>query len=307
MNPFFISCDWGTSSFRLSLINTNKLEIIHSLTDSQLGFGQQSAGKEDYIRLLDEKIELLCRKAQLDTTPLCILSGMASSSIGIKNLPYAQLPLAMKRFEIPYEKLESLSSDVFMFSGLCTDIDVMRGEEVQVLGAYDENSSKENQLLILPGTHSKHVLIQKKQLTTFTTYMTGELFALLQNYSILKHSVQKPESENGPDQKVFLKGVEEGKSQLLKHLFGIRARQILQKTTPEMNYAFLSGLLIGNELYPLSDDLPDQLTLCADGNLGLLYKLALQHLFPHTKLDIISTQKATIAGHFKLLQGLNHA
>src|SRR5690606_738193 len=55
--------------------------------------------------------------------------------------------------------------------------DVMRGEEVQALGALP-GLDPSTEWLCLPGTHNKWVRIQDGRIASFTTHMTGEWFAL---------------------------------------------------------------------------------------------------------------------------------
>lgn len=305
----FISCDWGTSAFRMRLIKTSSLEIVQRIDKPMLGFGQQSLSKAGYLQQFEEQCLLLCQSAGLSKVPLSIISGMASSSIGIKNLDYGKLPLPLTDLQIPFELLEDAAHTTFLISGLATQDDVMRGEEVQLLGAVQETHSiDKDAIVILPGTHSKHVIIEKGGLLNFKTYMTGELFSLLQNHSILRHSVKKESIhlQNTDVLKAFDYGVyQSAESPILHELFAIRARQILQQTDPANNNAFLSGLLIGNELRSLATQKANNLILCADMPLLDLYKYVILKLYPNRELRLVSTEKATILGHYKLLQQIH--
>ncbi|WPP51695.1 2-dehydro-3-deoxygalactonokinase [Catalinimonas niigatensis] len=305
MQEHFLSCDWGTSSFRIRLIRTSTLEIIQFEEDAQLGFGQQSLTPADYLQQFEQKTKALCAKARLEKLPCAILSGMASSSIGIKNLPYGKLPLPLNDFHLPYERLAGLSTEAYLISGLSTGEDIMRGEEVQVLGAVQKLvEPDQNYLIILPGTHSKHVIIEQNQLLSFKTYMTGELFSLLQTHSILKHSVHKEkiDLQNPKVYEAFMHGIQKSSVSLLHELFTIRARQILQHTDPLANYAFLSGLLIGSELRSIDIAGAGSFIVCADMPMLDLYRFAILKLFPEISLRLVGTREATILGHHKLLQ-----
>lgn len=66
----------------------------------------------------------------------------------------------------------------------------MRGEETQLIGCIqDDDQTISDRMFILPGTHSKHILVRNQQITAFKTYMTGEISDLLSNKSILKNSL----------------------------------------------------------------------------------------------------------------------
>lgn len=68
----------------------------------------------------------------------------------------------------------------------------MRSEEVQLIGAVEgQKDSAAETGYIFPGTHFKHIYVQRKQVTDFKTYMTGEYFELLSQKNILRESVEK--------------------------------------------------------------------------------------------------------------------
>src|SRR5690606_37345331 len=118
--------------------------------------------------------------------------GMPASSVGLIELPYALLPFSLDGDGLIMERLQidSLSNPVLLISGARTDVDVMRGEETKVLGASAYlNGANRSSLLILPGTHSKHVTVSSRRVMDIRTYMTGELFGLLSRQSLLATSV----------------------------------------------------------------------------------------------------------------------
>ena len=78
--------------------------------------------------------------------------------------------------------------------------DVIRGEETQIFGALGNGS--DNGQFILPGTHSKWALVENGQIVWFTTFMTGELFAVLCNHSILGSLMEEGEYDDA----AFFKG-----------------------------------------------------------------------------------------------------
>jgi 2-dehydro-3-deoxygalactonokinase len=140
-----------------------------------------------------------------------------------------------------------------------SDDDVLRGEEVEAIGLAETMQLREASFtLVLPGTHSKHLFIQSGVMTSFRTFLTGELFDLLSRHSVLRHSLS-PMHEAGPDSPVspvadgaFEAGVRHAATEALSAaLFRIRTRHLLHGESPEANTAFLSGLLIGNELLTL--------------------------------------------------------
>ncbi len=128
----------------------------------------------------------------------------------------------------------------------------MRGEETQLAGCRKLNS-KEEQVFIFPGTHSKHIVTKENEVIDFKTYMTGEFFSLLSKNSILSGNVE--ESDNlleGDTLKNFEEGVESSLLHNLLHAsFFVRTNGLFNRKTKKGNYFYLSGLLIGTELKDL--------------------------------------------------------
>src|SRR5690606_12840552 len=180
----------------------------------------------------------------IDHIPL-VISGMASSSIGIREIPYASLPFSTEGNDISAEHIAAtpaLPHDIYLISGVKSDDDVIRGEEIEVIGlsfleALTHGNGTADSIVVLPGTHSKHILIKGKQIVSFKTFMTGEFFALLTENSILKDSVIAVDSgalslpANG---KAFSAGVQTAVSNDLLHAsFLARTNHLFGKFTKE--------------------------------------------------------------------------
>ena len=249
----FLSCDWGTSTFRLRLVNAVKREATAELKTNDgiaeihqqwLAAGRPEVERIDFFRRkLDDAINRL--SGDFAKNIPVILSGMASSSIGLTELPYQEFPFSWDLAKFPVRKInenEKFSHPLYLVSGFKTDQDVMRGEESLLLGC--DIPDNEEKIFIFPGTHSKHVFVKNKSGVDFRTYMTGEIFKLLAEKSILRHAVKK-----GVDEKSFSDGFKAGlDGNLLHHAFMVRTRQLLHHANPVNGYQFLSGLLIGAEL-----------------------------------------------------------
>lgn len=122
--------------------------------------------------------------------------------------------------------------------------DVMRGEEVQILGAMAAGSVATDSLLCLPGTHAKWARVLDGRIMSFKTWMTGEVFGLFSRHSILAAQLEG-EARCGPD---FAAGVAaSGRTDPLAGLFHLRAAALLHSGV-EDGASYLSGLLIGGEV-----------------------------------------------------------
>jgi 2-dehydro-3-deoxygalactonokinase len=127
-----------------------------------------------------------------------------------------------------------------------TPADVMRGEETQIAGFLALNDGWDG-VICLPGTHTKWAQISAGEVVSFQTFMTGELFALTAEASVLRYSV----GSDAWDENAFDSAVSDTLSKpekLAARLFSIRADDLLNGTPPASLRARLSGLLIGAEL-----------------------------------------------------------
>jgi 2-dehydro-3-deoxygalactonokinase len=265
----FLSCDWGTTSFRLRLISTADLSVVAEQNNDQ-GIaatyarwqGEGTDREACYAAVVQEALQALIRETGLDMGDVpVILSGMASSSIGLCELPYQTMPFRLDGSDLPVKRLtlKCIANPVVLVSGVRTGSDVMRGEETKVVGCSPGlDDTDEESLIILPGTHPKHVLVRKKAAYAFKTFMTGEVFDLLATRSVLSASVSKSDEwDRAESRESFSRGVMQGSTANILHAcFMVRTNQLLQQMPPSQNFYFLSGLLIGSELKDIDPAVP---------------------------------------------------
>jgi len=302
----FLSADWGTSSFRLRLIEllTGKvLEEVMSGSGIEVTHHRWlAAGGLEEERISFYKSVLLRAVQEMQTRPQpgipIVLSGMASSSVGIQELPYGDFPFAWDHPQIVTKKLSADAEfpyPILLISGLRTKCDIMRGEETMLFGC-DEMTIKDG-IVILPGTHSKHIVVKNHIALDFKTYTTGEVFNLLAQKSILSHSVSI-----GDDILSFEKGVTSAMNgNILNQIFMVRTRQILDKTSPISNYQYLSGLLIGTELRSVRDA-TGSIYLVSEAPLTDAYNLALYSLGMGERTILLSARQMLINGQCKIIE-----
>ncbi|MCW3107505.1 MAG: 2-keto-3-deoxy-galactonokinase [Segetibacter sp.] len=328
MDKFLLGCDWGTSSFRLRLLDVPGQLVIGEVL-SEEGIASMHKSWQDCIRqndtitkaelfrqYLKKQIGVLSGKYSVNLDNVTILiSGMASSSIGMEDIPYAMVPFALDGSEAIIKRLDledGFPHQIILISGVASQKDVMRGEETQLIGLLalleqSGNKPKEG-VLIFPGTHSKHIYIQNSQLVNFQTFMTGELFNIMCNYSILKDSVQIDEVNkfSDIDKDAFKSGLQESKSSgILNGLFTVRTNQLFDKLNKKQNAFYLSGLLIGEEMNYLLKNEGFPLILCSGSNLYEFYKLAIDELDLSHRTTIVSfdlADQAALAGQILIFQ-----
>lgn len=306
----FFSCDWGTTAFRLRLVETETGKILAEKSSGdgiKKIFDQWKASDGDrevyFLSTLKRELSLLKQRYDGKTEGIPVLiSGMASSAIGFRPMPYTSLPLDLYKLELQKAVIspdDQFPHPLVVISGLKTEEDVMRGEETQLLGLAGKYPL-EDSLCILPGTHSKHLIVKKNVLADFKTYMTGELFELLTTQSILRNSVQKPVKA---DKEAFFEGVKKSKERNFLHsLFSIRCGDLLHDEDPQKSYDLLSGLVIGMELQALGSLKPAaDLLLAGEGALQQYYSQALGFLNLEHQL-IKQAHHLTVEGHRFLMK-----
>ncbi len=271
--------------------------------------------KQFFQEQLRHQITALAAKlhTNLDAVPL-VLSGMASSSLGLEELPYAELPFAVDGSQAGVRHFESqpdFPHELLLISGIRADGDVMRGEETQLVGLIhlmDTARIFGESVFIFPGTHSKHITVRQQQVVGFQTFMTGEVFHLMADASILKDSIESPARVEIKDKELngFRSGVREsGHSGILHGLFTVRTNQLFRSLSKKQNYYYLSGLLIGTELRSLQQMQSPQIILSSGSNLFKFYQLALEELqLTDTTITIPPEliDKAAIAGQVTIFQ-----
>lgn len=267
---YFISCDWGTSSFRLRLTAFEDLRVIaevrenagvRSINDALPDDADPSVREAAFSEFLGARIERLLADAPagIDVRHAA-LSGMASSTIGWRELPCARAPLPVDGLTVAFERIPfrvgtGREFELFLISGARTDTDIIRGEETEVLGILNHPRFRrfaESSLIVMPGTHCKHVQVLQGEITGWRTFLTGELFEALTRHTILRQTTSVSESEEpfgaGAESSFQEGAVEGGRNGMDGALFQARARGVLKGAASAENRAFLSGALIGSEL-----------------------------------------------------------
>ncbi|MFT3754645.1 MAG: 2-dehydro-3-deoxygalactonokinase [Pseudoxanthomonas sp.] len=238
-----IAVDWGSSSLRLYRMDDDGR--VRERRRSEQGAlncnGRFSEVLANEITGWDDAEILLC--------------GMVGARGGWHEMPYLPCPAgngelaqALHRLHAPGFEKRAL----WLAPGLCdttTDSmpDVMRGEETQLAALLDALPGGEHRIC-LPGTHSKWVRVRDGRVQSIATAMTGELFAVLRQHSLLGKLMAEGEARF--DGYAFDTGLKRSNDAggLLHHLFGVRTAGLFKQFSDVALPSYLSGLLIGHEL-----------------------------------------------------------
>lgn len=245
--PAFIGVDWGTSSFRAYLTSADGAVVAR--VESARGILTLAKGEHE------DALAGFVGGWRSDGGALPILmSGMIGARQGWVEAPYAQCPAGLQEIAsaIVTVRTRTLGA-VGLIPGVCAmgrdgGPDVMRGEETQILGALAAMGRSEG-VFVLPGTHSKWARVEAGRIASFSTYMTGEIFAALKDHTILGRMMEgEPGDAIGFAQGVRAAAQLQRPGDLLHAVFMTRTLGLFDRLAPNQLADYLSGLLIGAEL-----------------------------------------------------------
>ena len=235
-----LAIDWGTSSLRGALIGPDGRVV----EERAFARGILTVEPGGFPAVFET-----CFGDWMTPDTLCLIAGMAGSQQGWFEAPYCPCPAGFD--DVAARLVWVVSGRIAIVPGLSIDMggipDVMRGEETQVFGALQLLGLQTAQL-VLPGTHSKWVTVTDSKITHFSTWMTGEVYALLRQHSILARTL--PAGEPATDTDAFGQGVTYALrgDGLLHTAFSARTLALFKRMAADALPSYLSGLVIGEEL-----------------------------------------------------------
>jgi 2-dehydro-3-deoxygalactonokinase len=284
--PAFAAVDWGTTRFRAWLLDAAGEVVAERRSDE----GLLSLARDRFAEVLESHLEAMGAHPSLPV----VICGMAGSRQGWIEAPYVATPASLADIFASAVPVPGTKREVRMVPGVAqrdpARPDVMRGEETQLAGVAGLHDG--NELLVcMPGTHSKWVQLTGGAIRRFSTWMTGELFSVLAEHSILRHALGAEPARVAPDDAVFGAWLDDGLANpgdAASRLFRIRASTLLLDMRPADATAALSGLLIGSEVASAKGMFGEQqnVVLVVSGPLGDLYSEALRRAgFSATLVD----------------------
>ncbi len=232
----FIAVDWGTTNRRAYRLDSAG-RCTDEFEDAKGVLTVPAGGFPDAVAEI---------RRRLGDLPL-LLAGMIGSNRGWVDAPYVPCPAGIDDLAAKLvwadERAAIVPGVSYVGQGRA---DVMRGEEVQLLGAVAAGLVDAEGFVCHPGTHNKWALMRHGTIHAFGTVMTGELFNLLKEHSILADLLQSPVDVND----AFRRGVRQAmeRDMLPADLFGVRAGVLLGQAKPEEASSYVSGLLIGTDV-----------------------------------------------------------
>jgi 2-dehydro-3-deoxygalactonokinase len=247
-----IAVDWGSSRLRVSALSGD-------------GGTVRTASSPDGI-LLTPRAEQRGRLLETlgpfrDAWPDApiIAAGMIGSRNGLTESVPVPVPAGASEIAAGIRPLTiDAATTVYLAPGVVDDTahprDLIRGEEVQVVGWLTEHPTIRHATLILPGTHSKWVCVADGKIAAFRTFLSGEMYArMVESPSFAAfarpRSADADVAEDPTTDAPFRDGVRQGFSAegLLHDLFAARSRALSASADFAIE-SYLSGLLVGYEI-----------------------------------------------------------
>ena len=288
-----LACDWGTTNLRAWTLDASGGVVARR--EFELGVSRLEPGEAERRFRTDVRPAL-----GAESLP-AILCGMVGSNLGWRAVPYADCPAGLGDLS---RALAEVATGVRIVPGLrCEGVagapDVMRGEETQVLGwlAAEPERQAGRHVLCHPGTHAKWVLIEAGRIVRFVTAMTGELFGVLSQHSVLKSNAA---ADDAAAFEAGLAAAGDGAA-LAARLFTARSRVVGGEAPAQSTPSYLSGLLIGAEVAAVPRLLgaeADPVVLLGDAALCARYRRALERA--GIGVETYDGEAAAIAGLFAL-------
>jgi 2-dehydro-3-deoxygalactonokinase len=285
--PVAVGVDWGTTHRRgYALATDGRCMAEHADTDGMLAArGRFEASLETLLQALNAS----------GPQVRVLMSGMVGSAHGWVQAPYLGPEVRLRELGHHLLRVPGTARRMDIVPGIAlktaSAVDVMRGEETQLLGA--ALLGHEDGWFLLPGTHSKWVRMAEGRVADFATFMTGELFDLLGRHGTLAAAAGAEHAgADAHHPEAFGQGLQAGADVALSHaLFGCRARVVTGALPPEQARSYLSGLLIGAEWHELrrrgAGHLPATVTVIGAPHLAArhaeaaaAFGVTLQHLDP---------------------------
>ena len=281
-----LAVDWGTTNRRVYALDAAGAVLATERDDR----GILAVGRDGFAA------EAAAIRERFGDLPM-LCAGMVGSVSGWAEAAYRPCPAGLGDLAGALTWVEPHRTVIV--PGVCfaddARADVMRGEEVQLLGAIAAGLAPADALLCQPGTHCKWAWMADGRIASFRTTMTGELFAHLRKHSLLADFMTGEMSDGD----AFRAGLDASANRtLLGDLFGARASVLTGRRDRRDVAAYVSGLLIGSDVREQGIGDGETVHLLADPALGALYSTAIEATGGRAVL--VDSHDAFIAGITRL-------
>ena len=255
MEKIRIVIDGGTTNTRIHLCKGSEI-----IAEQKIHLGARLSGnqRDAFLQALSEGIrELLAEHGIIeDEVEAIIASGMITCETGLAEIPHIPAPAGLNELSVGMVRLhfpEICKVPFYLIPGVKQagtyygDMDVMRGEETEIMGICHEIGVDRNISVILPGSHSKVIYLDKEgKIKDFSTMLTGEMIAAIATDTILANTLS---FEGAALTDMLYDGYKYANEfGLNQALFKVRILGQFMKAMPDDVYSFYLGVLLCDEV-----------------------------------------------------------
>ncbi len=235
-----IALDWGTTRARAFLLS-ERGQVRERRSADQGIQSVPAGGFPAAFEAIAGDLRRLAPEAQI------VLAGMVGSRNGWVEAAYVPCPASPDAIAAAGLKVALADgTPALVLPGLSCDegaFDVMRGEETLIVGL-----GLEDGIVCLPGTHSKWALVEGGRITRFASFMTGEIWGLLRQNSILSRLAEEQSEEGARLGLAAGFAASRRPGGLLNTAFAARSEVLAGRLPGAAVGPYLSALLVGHEI-----------------------------------------------------------
>lgn len=253
-----IAIDGGTTNTRLNLVSDGK--VVDRL---KLRVGARD-GHDTLSGVVKSSISQLLAANNLRERDIkhIALSGMIGSESGLRNIPHITVPAGLDELRsavVPVEMPEITPIPMRFIPGVKTfsdpksepldSLDIMRGEETEIVGTLHTVGLNGDITMLMPGSHMKIVEVRNGRITAFRTSISGELSRAAAENTILRQSIGDAFPRLA-DREFLREGFDYAeKHGINEALFKVRVRaNFVGGATGEQLYSFLLGAILRDDV-----------------------------------------------------------
>lgn len=267
-----ITIDAGTTNSRIYLINNKNNKIIDVVKKN---VGVKNTAINGSVDVLKNELsfgmeEIIQRNGcNVEDILYIVATGMITSNLGLVEVPHIASPCDSKEFAtasvvkilpeffhipcifIPGMKNAIPEDQLLGFREELNKLDVMRGEEVETIGLIKQLQLKGKGIMILPGSHTKYVLVEDGFLLSCLSTLSGEMLYAVQKDTILSSSITK-DLIKIPEHDALLEGFYSSETNgLVRALYQVRLLQLFEKMNDNQRANFLVGAVLASDIKAL--------------------------------------------------------
>ncbi|WP_160724275.1 2-dehydro-3-deoxygalactonokinase [Bacillus sp. USDA818B3_A] len=265
---YMIAIDSGTTNSRIRLVNDKQNKVIDVI---KLNVGVRNTaidGNADVLkRKIAEGLQEIILRNNLRSTDIqyIVAAGMITSNLGLFEVKHIEAPAKLEDFakassvrtedyfcHIPCIFVPGMKNKIEYYEGELADQldrhDVMRGEEVESFGLVNQIGLQGKGMIVLPGSHTKFVFMEDRQIESCYSTLCGELLFAVSRETILSSSLDK-ELITSVEPEYLIEGYKASeKFGLTRALYHVRLADVFNQMNKNQRANYLVGAVMSCDI-----------------------------------------------------------